>query len=63
MAHWQLGNKEQAREWYGRAVHWADKYQPTDAQLLCFRAEAAELLGLNHKKFIRAPGTKPEKSR
>jgi hypothetical protein len=50
MAHWQVGNKEQARKWYGRAVEWADKNQPANAQLLCFRAEAAELLGLNRKK-------------
>ena len=63
MAHWQVGNKEQARKWYDRAVEWADKNQPADAQLLRFRAEAAELLGLNKKKLIQAPGTKPEKSR
>ena len=31
MAHWQVGNKEQARKWYGRAVEWADKNQPADA--------------------------------
>jgi tetratricopeptide (TPR) repeat protein len=47
MAHWQLGKREQARKWYGRAVEWADKNQPADAQLLRFRAEAAELLGMN----------------
>jgi serine/threonine protein kinase len=47
MAHWQVGNKEQARKWHDRAVEWADKNQPADAQLLRFRAEAAELLGLN----------------
>jgi tetratricopeptide (TPR) repeat protein len=50
MAHWQLGNKEQARKWYDRAVEWADKYRPADALLRRFRAEAAELLGLNRKK-------------
>ena len=50
MAHWQVGNKEQAHKWYGRAVEWADKNQPANAQLLRFRAEAAELLGLNRKK-------------
>ena len=50
MAHWQLGNKEQARRRYGRAVEWADKNQPADAQLRRFRTEAAELLGLNRKK-------------
>ena len=50
MAHWQVGNKEQARQWYGRAVELADKNRPADAQLRRFRAEAAELLGLNEKK-------------
>jgi tetratricopeptide (TPR) repeat protein len=50
MAHWQVGNKEQARKWYGRAVEWADRIQPADAQLRRFRAEAAELLGLNERK-------------
>jgi eukaryotic-like serine/threonine-protein kinase len=63
MAHWQVGNKEQARKWYDRAVDWADRIRPADAQLLHFRAEAAELLGMNQKKLIQAPGTKPEKSR
>ena len=50
MAEWQLGNEEQARKWYDRAVEWADRIRPADAQLLRFRAEAAELSGLNKKK-------------
>jgi hypothetical protein len=50
MAHWQVGNKDLARKWYGRAVEWADKYLPADALLRRFRAEAAELLELNRKK-------------
>src|SRR5262249_38530501 len=25
MAHWQLGQKDKAREWYDRAVRWMDK--------------------------------------
>jgi eukaryotic-like serine/threonine-protein kinase len=50
MAHWQVGNKEQARKWYDRAVDWADRIRPADAQLLRFRAEAAELLGLKKEK-------------
>jgi len=50
MAHWQVGNKEQALNWYDRAVEWADKNQPADAQLRHFRGEATELLGLNRKK-------------
>ena len=50
MAHWQSGNKEQARKWYDRAVEWADKNQPANAQLRRFQGEATELLGLNRKK-------------
>ncbi len=63
MARWQVGNKEQARKWYARAVEWADKNQPANAHLRGLRAEAAELLGMNQQKLIQAPGTKPEKSR
>ena len=50
MAHWRLGEKEKAREWYDRAVQWMDKNRPTDEELRRFRAEAAELLELNEKK-------------
>jgi tetratricopeptide (TPR) repeat protein len=50
MAHWQVGNNEQAHKWYDRAVEWADSIRPADAQLLRFRADAAELLGLDKKK-------------
>ena len=50
MAHWQLGAKDKAHEWYDPAVRWMDKNQPTDEELRRFRAEAAELLGLNGKK-------------
>ena len=31
MAHWQAGNKEQARKWYDRAAERADKNRPADA--------------------------------
>ena len=46
MAHWQLGEKNPAREWYDKAVRWMDANQPKDEQLLRFRAESTELLGL-----------------
>jgi tetratricopeptide (TPR) repeat protein len=45
MAHWQLGEKAQARKWYNQAVAWMDKNRPKDEELLRFRAEAAALLG------------------
>lgn len=44
MAHWQLGQKDDARKWYDRAVRWMEKTQRQDEELLRFRAEAAELL-------------------
>ena len=50
MAHWRLGAKDKAREFYDRAVQWMDKNQPKNEELRRFRAEAAELLGLNEKK-------------
>jgi eukaryotic-like serine/threonine-protein kinase len=50
MAHWQLGNKEEANRWYDRAVAWTQKNQSSDAELRLYRAEAEELLGLSKKK-------------
>jgi len=44
MAHWQLGEKDKAREWYDRAVQWMDKNRPTDEELRRFRAETEELM-------------------
>src|SRR5262249_29472502 len=46
MAHWQLGEKEKARNWFGQAVQWMDKNQPKNEELRRFRTEAAEVLGL-----------------
>ena len=49
MAHWQLGEKEEARRWYDKAVKWTDQNKPEDEQLRRFRAEAAELLGIKEQ--------------
>jgi hypothetical protein len=46
MAHWQLGNKEQARQWYEQACKWMDKNKPADEELKGFRNDAATLLGI-----------------
>jgi serine/threonine protein kinase/Tfp pilus assembly protein PilF len=46
MAHWQFGERDQARDWYDRAVEWMAKNRPRDGKLKRFRAEAAALLGL-----------------
>ena len=50
MAHWQLGDKPQARSWYDKAVQWMEKNQPKNEELLRFRAEAAALLGVKEDK-------------
>jgi tetratricopeptide (TPR) repeat protein len=50
MAHWQLGNEDEARRWYDRAVEWADKNQPGNEELRRFRAEAAGLMKVAQKK-------------
>jgi superkiller protein 3 len=50
MAHWRLGNKDEARACYDRAVQWMDKNQRKNEGLRRFRAEAAELLELNQQK-------------
>jgi tetratricopeptide (TPR) repeat protein len=44
MARWQRGERDEARQWYYRAVQWMDKNKPNDQDLRRFRAEAAELL-------------------
>ena len=50
MAHWKLGAKDKAREWYDKAVRWMDTNQPKNEELHRFRAEAAELLRPNENK-------------
>jgi tetratricopeptide (TPR) repeat protein len=60
MAHWQLGHKDKAREWYDRSVTWlennkevVEKQRATRlvvADVWTFRTEAAKLLGVPEKK-------------
>jgi serine/threonine protein kinase len=45
MAHWQRGEKEQARTWYDRSAAWMKERSSNDEELLRFRSEAAALLG------------------
>jgi Flp pilus assembly protein TadD len=45
MAHWQLGDKQKASQWYNKSVHWMEKHQVRD-EVIRFRAEAAALLDL-----------------
>jgi serine/threonine protein kinase/WD40 repeat protein len=49
MAHWRLGDKDKARQWYDRAVDWLEKNKQLLGddllELRRFHAEAEELLG------------------
>jgi serine/threonine protein kinase len=50
MATWHLGDKDQARKWYDKAVAWMEKNQPRNEELRRFRAEAAELMEIDDKQ-------------
>ena len=50
MAHWHLGEKDEAGKWYDRGVQWMEKNQPKNEELRRFRVEAAGLLGIEPKK-------------
>jgi serine/threonine protein kinase/tetratricopeptide (TPR) repeat protein len=50
MAHWHLGDKDEARKWYSQGVQWLEKHEPRNDELRRFRAEAAELLGIKKMK-------------
>jgi len=53
MAHWQKGDKDQARTWFDKAVVWMKQNAPKDADLRQLWAEAAGLLG---QPGLDAPG-------
>ena len=41
-----FGENDQARTWFAKAVQWVEKGNQENAKLKRFRAEAAELLGV-----------------
>ncbi|MHC4670282.1 MAG: protein kinase domain-containing protein [Planctomycetota bacterium] len=45
-AYGQLGNTQQGREWYDKAVAWMEEHKQNDEGLNRFRAEVEELLGI-----------------
>ena len=55
MAHGQLGNQEEARQWYDKAVAWTQANKPDDVELRRFQAEAATLLGVTLPAAEPAP--------
>jgi tetratricopeptide (TPR) repeat protein len=44
MTHWRLGELDQARTWFDRAVQWMNKHKPQDDELRRFRAEAEAMM-------------------
>lgn len=46
MAYWRNNEKDQARQWYGRAIETMEKDHSEDDELRRFHAEASALLGL-----------------
>jgi tetratricopeptide (TPR) repeat protein len=60
MAHWQLGHKVEARKWYDKAVEWMEKKQPMNEELIRFRAEAVELLGISEQQNSKPSNSQPE---
>ena len=57
MAHWQLGHKQVAREFYDEAAQWMKTNAQNDGSMRGHRSEAAELLGLNPDA---PPGDEPK---
>jgi len=49
MAHWHLGNKQEASVLYARARQWMDQNMSSDEELGRFRAEAAQLLQIDDR--------------
>jgi tetratricopeptide (TPR) repeat protein/serine/threonine protein kinase len=49
VAHWQLGNKEEARKWHDQAVQWMEKHRPRNEHLRAIRAEAEATLKIEKK--------------
>lgn len=46
MAHWRLGDHDEARQWYEKALKAMSDNNSTDAELIRFRAETEETLGI-----------------
>jgi serine/threonine protein kinase len=50
MALWKLDQPKEARQWYVQAVRWQEQNQPFNDDVRRFRAEAAELLGIQQEE-------------
>lgn len=54
MAHWQLDQKDEAMQWYDKAVAWLDESAADDAELVRFRGEAEELMEIDSSESSEA---------
>jgi eukaryotic-like serine/threonine-protein kinase len=63
MADWQLGRKQQARAWYGKAVAWMEKQHVKKEELRRFRAEAEKLMGIKRSSTVGAPSSREKPRR
>ena len=55
MSHWQLGDKEEARQWFDKGAQWMDAKNAKSESMIRFRSEAAELLGVNEPQAPSDP--------
>jgi uncharacterized protein HemY len=46
MAHWQMGDKDEARKYYDQATKWIEESNSGDIVLRHFQEEAAKLMGI-----------------
>src|SRR5262249_43314500 len=58
MTHWQLGNRDEARRCYQKAVERLDKQAAPNQGAVPFRHEAAKLLGVNESQSPPDPQLK-----
>jgi tetratricopeptide (TPR) repeat protein len=58
MAHWQLSEPDEARQWYSKAIDWMEKQQADDKMLRGFQAEAEKLLRITEQNPATKPGSK-----
>ena len=59
MAYWQKGDKEQARQWYSKAVAWMENNPAKNESFDRLRDEAGTLLTVTGRQH--SPGKKEEK--
>lgn len=59
MAHWQIGQKEQARPWFDQA----EKHQCDDGEFVRLRAELAQLMRQDEKSVSERTHLETERAR